>query len=111
MLLKKCFLFDKELIERGMSIAAKDVEIAKNWTTLAAVEANLAKQSVLSAASVAEAAADVAEEAVGNRSLNFVDVASLAAIKAQAAAVRARIACFEAQLAEGRAEMWCNEAR
>ena len=103
-------MMEKQLIEKGISIAAKDVEIAKHRTTLSALEANFANNRVLSATLEAEAAEDVAEEAVGARSLNFVDVASRAVVTAQAAAVRARIACFETQLAEGRAVVWCNEA-
>ena len=73
-------MLEKQLIEKGIAMAAKDVEIAEHWTTLSAVEANLAVQRVLSAAAEAEAAADVAEEAVGTRSLNFVDVASQAVV-------------------------------
>ena len=109
-LMMEKFLLEKALYENVISLAVKEAEYSKIRTTLSAVEANLAKRRVVSAAAEAEAAADVAEEAVGSRSLNVVDVASQAVITAQAAAVRARIACFEAQLAEGKAEVWYDEA-
>ena len=89
--------------------AVLEVQIAQGRTVEAEIEAEIAKRLVMSAAIQAVTAASKASVAVACRVENILCVPN-EAIRAQAAAVRARISCFEAQLAAGRAEVWYNEA-